>query len=177
MKVLRAESLDVLSHLQDLSVKVYEPVTLDSLGPDSKKALSQDQLNVLKQNGVYFLLENPSEKEEISYLSENVVYIGKAGGKGEKILHRCRKHFNSLVDLRTANGVPRERPGKGLIQIRERRDKSVEGIFLCPVLIFTGGRQVTLEHHPYLISLVEELLLYMYCQRNGGKLPEGNVKS
>jgi len=177
MKVLKVETLDVLNHLQDLSVRIYEPVPLQSLGPGCDDTLSPKQLKVLKQNGIYFLIEKKTENTEISPLAENVIYIGKAGGKGEKILHRCRKHFNSLVDLRTANGLPRERPGKGLIEIRKRKNNSVEDILLCPGLIFTGGRQVTHDHHRYFISMVEELLLHMYVQRNGDRLPEGNVKS
>lgn len=177
MKVFKVETLDVLSHLHDLSVEIYEPISLNLIDPSRKNTLNQDQMNILRQNGVYFLLENRPSTAEFSPFSENVIYIGKSGGKGEKILHRCRKHFSSLVNMKTVKGASRERPGKGLIKIRERREKSVEGIVFCPGLIFTGGRQVTVEHHRYLISLVEELLLYMYCQRNDGRLPEGNVKS
>lgn len=177
MEVLKFETLDVLKDLHNLTVKIMQPLPLSILDPHRGKTADQDLKNTLKQNGVYFLLEQRGFNIEFSPFSENVIYIGKAGGKGEKIFHRCRKHFCSLIDLKTAKGDSRERPGKGLIRIRERRGKSVEGIYFCPGLIFSGERQVTVEHHPYLISLVEEFLLYLYRQRNDGRLPEGNVKS
>jgi hypothetical protein len=177
MEVLKIETLDVLKELPDLSVKILRPLPLSILDPRRGKTVDQDLKKLLKQNGVYFLLEQREPDIEFSPVSKNVIYIGKAGGKGEKIFHRCRKHFCSLVDFRTSKGDSRERPGKGLIRVRERRGKSVEGIYFYPGLIFSGERQVTVEHHPYLISLVEEFLLHLYCKSNDGRLPEGNVKS
>lgn len=168
--------LKSLQSLEGLRVEILDPVPLEKLDP-RKANESRGLFDHMKVNGVYFLQEALDLENSFSPFGENIIYIGKASGRTETIFQRCRKHCSSLLNLKTNDGRPRERPGQGLKNIRDRRSSTADGILAFPALIICNERIVTLDYQPYLISLTEEFLLYEYRQHNGGKLPEGNVKN
>jgi len=168
--------LSALQHLKGLRIELLNSVPLEKLDP-RKAGESRGLFDYMKVNGVYFLQEERHLEQPFNPFGGDIIYIGKASGKTETIFQRCRKHCSSLLDLKTNDGRPRERPGQGLKNIRERRNFSAEGILAFPAIIICDERKVSLNYKPYLISLTEEFLLHEYRQFNKGKLPEGNVKN
>ena len=173
--VVKELDLGIFRSLKGLSIKILTAVPMEELRPGGT-AESRRLFDHMKINGVYFLQEGQSSGESFEPYGEQIIYIGKASGKTQNILQRCRKHYSSLLDLKTNSGQPKERPGRGLKNIRMRRESTVEGILAFPALVISDEKNVSLGYNPYLISLTEEFLLYEYRQRNGGRLPEGNVK-
>lgn len=120
------------------------------------------ELNDLKRSGVYFLHDGPVDPQNFDYLSQSVVYIGKA--ISETIYSRCSKHLKALNRIESAS----IRPGKRFISYRDSIQKNaIENIYIIPAFMD--------KSKPYLISCAEEYFLHSYLAKFGD-LPKANTK-
>ena len=123
--------------------------------------------------GIYFICKKKQSINNLDFLNENIIYIGKASG--ETILSRCRKHFYSLIDIKTANGNPRTKPGKAFRNYRESINHNPKGHWAYPILINYKGQEVNRTNFPYLISMLEEYYIHEFNKKNK-RAPVCNTK-
>ena len=145
--------------LKTYSIEWMSPVLLSTV----------NDLDYLKQPGVYFLYWDPTNKTNFDYLkwpaylemlkSEHIFYIGKSGREYLKV--RANKHRRGLLGD-TNKGI---RPGKNMLQLSEEMNHNIKNVYF-----FCGVVEDSVVAH-----MLEPIFGKKY-KRDHGRLPRGNTQ-
>ena len=145
--------------LETCSIKWMSPVLLSTV----------NDLDYLKQSGVYFLYWDPTNKTNYDYLkwpayrnmlkSKHIIYIGKSGR--EYLNVRANKHRRGLLGDRN-KGI---RPGKNMLQLSEEMNHNIKNVyFFCGIVVDS------------VVAHMLEPIFGKKYKKVHGRLPRGNTQ-